>query len=138
MSNITSDQPGKSAENDLWTGIPSDFPREGIQAAVAGFQNKLALTEWEGSYYLPGTTPPEVATRFAACNDIARQIKEKAEESKQGKRSHMSEVDILSQYLPRLIAMRWTSEEEARWIIRRVASMLSWEVPPEALEIKTD
>lgn len=51
-----------------------------------------------------------------------------------GKRSHLSEVAILDQYLPRLIATKWTTEAEARWTIRRVAAMLSWPVPPDALE----
>jgi hypothetical protein len=44
----------------------------------------------------------------------------------------MSEVAILEQYLPRLIRTGWTSEAEARWVIRRVAQLLEWRFPAAA------
>jgi hypothetical protein len=41
----------------------------------------------------------------------------------------MHEVEILEQYLPRLIATKWTSEAEAVFIIRRAAKILAWPLP---------
>lgn len=58
-----------------------------------------------------------------------KQLAAKSIESKHGKRSHMTELAILEQYLQRLIATRWTSEAEARFIIRRAAELLNWPVP---------
>lgn len=66
------------------------------------------------------------------CEDLARQMSAKSLESKAGKRSHMSKIEILDHYLGQLIRTRWTSEDEARWVIRRVASMLFWPIPPAA------
>lgn len=95
------------------------------------------MTQFKGRFYVPGCTPPELFQRWDVCEDLANQLSAKSVESKAGKRSHMSELEILDQYLPRLIATKWTSGEEARWIIRRAAAMLGWPVPPAAEESST-
>lgn len=116
---------------------PEDFPRPTHHGSVAGIQPKALLRQYEGRFYNPGCTPPEVFQRWDVCEDLAKQLATKSVESRAGKRSHMSELEILDQYLPPLIATKWTSEEEARWIIRRAAVMLGWPVPPAAQESST-
>jgi len=108
----------------LFAKVPADFPRPVHTGAVSGFQNKLLVAENEGRLYEPGCTPPEIASRWDVCEDLANKLQGKTLESKAGKRSHMSESDVLAQYLPRLIATGWTSDAEARWIIRQMAEML--------------
>lgn len=115
-----------------YSQVPADFPLPKTAAAIGGAQPKLLLTTYEGRYYAPGCTPPQVYASWKHCEDLAQHLATKALESKQGKRSHMLEVDILDQYLPRLIATKWTSESEARFVIRRVAEMLAWPVPVAA------
>lgn len=115
-----------------YSKVPSDFPRPDIPGAVSGFQPKLLLVSYEGKFYPPGCTPPELYRRWERCEDLAHQLATKSLESKKGKRSHMSEVEILDQYLPRLIATKWTSEPEARFIIRRAAQILDWPAPASA------
>lgn len=119
---------------EQYAQVPADFPRPVHLGAASGAQSKLLTAEYKGRFYSPGSTPPEIFARWDMCEDLARQMSAKCLESKAGKRSHMSELEILEQYLPRLIATRWTSEPEARWIIRRVAAMLDWPVPPAAEE----
>lgn len=111
------------------TQIPADFPHPDIHGAVSGFQPKLLLKMHSGKLYAAGCTPPELYSRWYRCEDIAQQLAAKALESKFGKRIHMTELEILEQYLPRLVAIRWTTEPEARFIIRRVAELLGWSVP---------
>jgi len=118
--------------------IPSDFPRSARLGAVPGSQPKFLAVNYRGQFYQPGATPPEVYERWELCENLAVQLANKSVESKAGKRAHMSEVEILAQYLPRLIAQQWTSEAEARWIIRRVAQMLTWPAPSAAQEVGTD
>jgi hypothetical protein len=113
--------------------VPADFPRPGEAGSVGGVQPKVLLTEYNGKYYVPGCTPPELWASWDFCEDLAKQLAAKSLESKAGKRAHMSEKEILAQYLPRLIATKWTSEPEARWVIRRVAKMLGWPVPDAAI-----
>lgn len=113
--------------------IPKDFPRQDVQSAVAGLQAKLALVSFQGKYYLPGSSPPELFVRWDMCEDMAQKLAIKAVESKGGKRSHMSEVEILAQYLPRLYATGWGSDEEMKWIIRRMAELLHWPSPQAAV-----
>jgi len=115
-----------------YSQVPIDFPRPELGGAVSGFQPKLLLTRHEGKLYSPGCTPPELYARWEHCEDLARHLAAKSLESKDGKRRHMSEVEILEQYLPRLIATKWTSEAEARFTIRRVAQILGWPVPASA------
>ena len=119
-------------EAALLAGLPPDFPRPVHLGAVPGAQPKLLMTKYQGRFYVPGCTPPELLERWNSCEDLAQQLSVKALESSAGKRSHMTEVEILDQYLPRLIATGWTSEPEARWVIRRTAELLNWPAPPSS------
>jgi len=114
--------------------VPIDFPRPAHAGAVSGAHTKLLMTSYRGRFYSPGCTPPELHARWDASEDLARQFAEKSLESKAGKRSHMSPVDILDQYLSRLIAAGWRSDAEARWVIRRTAALLDWPAPEAAKE----
>lgn len=117
------------------SGVPDDFPRPRHQGAVAGSQPKLLLARFERKYYAPGCTPPEINERWRRCETIAEHLRVKSLESKAGKRSNMSEMQILEQYLVRLVATGWVSAPEARWTIRRSAELLGgWPVPPNAQE----
>lgn len=124
-------------EEAKFAQVPADFPRPEHLGAIGGAQPKLLLTKHNGRFYRPGCTPPEIYERWNTCEDLAQQLARKSLESKAGKRSHMTEANILAQYLPRLIATRWTTETEARWVMRRVAAILDWPVPPAALEPET-
>lgn len=121
-------------EEAKYAQVPVDFPRPLHLGAVSGAQPKLLMVKYQGRFYSPGCTPAELYERWDVCEDLARQLAEKSLESKAGKRSHMSQTEILDQYLPRLIATRWASEPEARWVIRRVATMLDWPAPHAAQE----
>lgn len=121
-------------DDTQYAQVPADFPRPGHHGAVPGVQPKLLMTQYKGRFYLPGCTPSELFQRWDVCEDLAKQLSAKSIESKAGKRAGMTELEILDQYLPRLIATRWTSEAEARWVIRRAAALLGWPVPPAAQE----
>lgn len=114
--------------------VPLDFPRPLHLGAVPGAQPKFLAVQFEGRFYSPGCTPPDLYERWTICEDLAQQLSAKSLESQVGKRSHMSKVEILDQYLPRLIATQWTSEAEARWTIRRTAAILNWPAPVAAIE----
>ena len=120
------------SEAALFAALPSDFPRPKNLGAVSGAQAKFLMTRYQGRFYSPGCTPPELIERWSACEDIAQQLSVKSRESKAGKRAHMTETEILDQYLPRLVATNWTSDAEARWVIRRTAELLGWPAPPSA------
>lgn len=116
----------------LFAAVPLDFPRPTNLGAVPGAQDKFLMTHYQGRFYSPGCTPPELLERWNACEDLAQQLSVKSLESKAGKRAHMTETEILDQYLPRLVATNWTSEAEARWVMRRTAELLDWPVPASA------
>lgn len=112
--------------------IPDDFPRPVHAGAVGGFQDKLLLVKYDGKFYAPGCTPPQLHQRWDVCEDLARQFVDKCRETKAGKRAGMSEIEILEQYLQRSLKMGWGSPEEMQWVFRRTASILGWPVPPLA------
>lgn len=120
---------GETSDASSPTPLPDDFPRPEIASAVAGFQSKLALVEYEGRFYVPGGTPPELLVRWDICEEIAQHLAVKSMECKAGKRSHMSEEEILAQYLERLLKTGWGSDAEMHWVIRRTAEFLGWQVP---------
>jgi hypothetical protein len=72
-------------------------------------QPKLLMTKYNGKFYLPSCTPPELYERWTVCEDFAQQLAVKSHESKADKRLHMTEVAILEQYLPRLEKTGWVS-----------------------------
>lgn len=112
--------------------VPADFPRPGMHSAIAGHQPKLALVNCNGRFYAPGGTPSELFSRWDICEDLAQQFAVKSRECKVGKRSHMSEEEILDQYCVRAMKMGWGSDDEMRWVIRRAAALLDWPVPASA------
>lgn len=106
--------------------IPDDFPRTPVMGALPGAQPKFLATLYNGRYYLNGCTPPEIFERWRICENVATQLSVKLLKSKQGKRSHMTEGEILEQYYTRLVETEWTSVNEARWIIRKAAQTIGW------------
>ena len=110
--------------------IPSDFPQsDSIVGAVSGAAPKVLLVKDGDRFWEPGRSPAECYQRWLLCEDLAVQLTETARISKAGKRAHMDEVDILDQYLLRLMEKNWASPAECRWIVRRAAMLLSWPVP---------
>lgn len=120
---------GAASDASSRPALPDDFPRLVITSAISGYQSKLALVEYEGKYYVPGGTPPELFGRWETCEDLAQQLSVKSTESKAGKRSNMSEKEILAQYLERLLKTGWGTDSEMKWTIRRTAEILGWTVP---------
>ena len=108
--------------------VTADFPRPVQLGAVSGAQPKILLVEDNGRFFAPETNQSELKRRFDLCEDLARQLAVKSLESKAGKRSHLSESEILLQYRTRLIATKWTSVEEAHWIIDNVAAKIGWDL----------
>ena len=114
---------------------PPDFPRADIAGAVSGIQPKILLTEYKGRLYPSGDTPPERYQRWFMCEDLAQHLCVKSRESKAGKRSHMTEGEILDQYLERMLKQPdWGSPREMQWTIRRAAVLLGWPHPISADE----
>lgn len=113
-------------------GVPEDFPRPSLVGSVGGAQPKLLLSKENGYYYDVGSTPSAIRERWVHCEDLALQLAEASKKTKAGKRSHLSGQEILDQYLKRLIITAWTSDAEAKWIIRKCASILGWPCPTSA------
>jgi hypothetical protein len=109
--------------------VPADFPRPRHLGAVPGAQEKILVTKFQGRFYSPGCTPPELYANWQHCVSLVEQFVPACIETKAGKRKAMSEVAILDQYLTRLIETRWCSEAESRWVIFETARLLGWPAP---------
>lgn len=107
--------------------IPMDFPAQPQATAIGGAQLKIALISYGGNYYVPGTSPPEVLARWELCEDLAHQFFERCRLNEKGKYAHLSRQEILQQYLERLLRTGWGSDSDMAWVIRRTASLLSWD-----------
>lgn len=109
--------------------VPDNFPRPQHLGAVPGAQTKFLAVEYQGRYYSPGCTPPELHERWQHCLQYVPQFVTSCIETKAGKRAHMSEADILDQYLVRLVESEWVNADEAGWVIRETAKLLGWPIP---------
>jgi hypothetical protein len=112
--------------------IPDDFPRPQHFGAVPGAQTKFLAVEYQGRYYSPGCTPPELYERWEHCMHLVPQFAASCIETKRGKRKDMPEAEILDQYLARLFKAKWVSDDEAKWVIRETARQLGWPTPEAA------
>jgi hypothetical protein len=112
--------------NSEYEKIPTDFPKTVSIGALPGAQPKFLANLFQGHFYEMGTSPPEVYSRWIICSDLAEQLVSMAFDSKERKRSHMSEFEILEQYRTRLLLTNWTSSAEAEWIMIYVAKKLNW------------
>jgi hypothetical protein len=126
--------PENKSETDYYALVPADFPRIKHLGAVPGTQTKLLVVKFEDKYYTPGDTPPERFKRWKYCEESAQHLKLKSIECKAGKRSHMTEEEILDQYLVRLLATRWMSPDDTHWTVKRMAILLDWPVPRSVTE----
>lgn len=126
------------SDEDAYAQIPSDFPVSIRLGALPGAQPKMMASHYKGHFYMPGSSPPELFERWTVCEDLAQQLATKSLESKAGKRAHLTETEILDQYLSRLIATNWTSEAEAQWVIRRTAELLGWRAPSSVTNPQAD
>ncbi len=106
--------------------VPDDFPSPQHLGAVPGAQAKFLAVEYQGRFYSPGCTPPELYERWQHCMHLVPQFVSSCIETKGGKRKDMSESDILDQYLVRLIEAKWLSDDEAKWVMRETAKLLGW------------
>ncbi|MCS0627867.1 hypothetical protein NX786_00705 [Telluria mixta] len=109
--------------------IPSDFPHPLSLGAVPGTQPKVLVREYEGKFYPLGCTPPEVYERWRDFEEVASLLAFEAQRSKTDNITLMSDIEMLSQYFEIVNQKSWISEDEAKWIIRRVGQILSWPVP---------
>ena len=114
--------------------VPMDFPAQPRSAALSGANPKFALVSYGGKYYEPGTAPPEVLSRWEVAEDLAHQFVERCRITEKGKYAHLSRREILQQYLDRLLQAGWGTDSDMRWVIRRAAVILGWEIPDKAKE----
>lgn len=123
-----------NSERNQFSDIPIDFPRPVHMGALPGGQPKVLAVMYEGKFYIPGCTPPEMSERVNLCNDLISRILTRIKEIQDASPTDASRKEILSDYMTRLNSARWTSQSEARWIIRKVAVHLGWPAPSEAAE----
>ena len=110
--------------------VPPDFPKPRLLGAVGGAAPKILLLRTdEGKFAAPTKSDDEWAYRWRVCEHLAGQIADVAARSKAGKRSDMTEEAILAQYVVRMKAAGWGSDEEVTWIGRRAAVLLDWQLP---------
>ncbi|NHZ44871.1 hypothetical protein [Massilia aquatica] len=126
MSDIEKLELPSNTDDAEYAQLPAGFPRPHSAGALPGAQQKFVAVEYEGRFYSPGCTPPELHQRWQHCMQYVPQFVTSCIETKKGKRAHMSEMEILDQYQTRLIESGWVSADEARWVIRETAQILGW------------
>jgi hypothetical protein len=114
--------------------VPDDYPYAPVRGAVSGYQPKVLLTSsLDGKYYSPGNAPNERWHDWNYSTTLVSAMVEKCLESKLGKRAHMSETEIISQYYKRALAAggRYGTEDQLRWTFTKVAKALAWPLPED-------
>jgi hypothetical protein len=89
------------------------------------------MDEFDGKYYVLGDTPRERWHDWSYSESMVQHFLFKCPETKQGKRAHMSESEIIAQYYESAVGAqgRYGTEAQLRWTFQRVAQLLDWPVP---------
>ena len=116
--------------------IPADFPTRKYFGSLSGRAPKLALLNFEGALYLPGDTPPERHLRWQQAEEFSQGLAKRCMEVEHTKYAHLSKEGILLQYFERLRKQMPEMSEEAKWIVRRIAAILSWPIPEETRAVE--
>jgi len=112
--------------------VPTDYPYRLAHGAVSGYQPKLLLTSWSnGKFYSPGNTPDERWHDWRYSVTLVSAMADKCLESRAGKRSHLSETEIILQYYQRAVVAggRYGTQEQLKWTFTKVAEALAWPLP---------
>jgi len=70
-------------ESDV-NAVPANFPRPRLLAAVPGAQPNPIVVKYEGRFYQPGCTPPEIYERWDYCEHIGLPLRMKSPTYKSG------------------------------------------------------
>ncbi|CAN7544615.1 hypothetical protein [Duganella sp. LjRoot269] len=118
--------------------IPSDFPREPMQASLAGAQPKVSVrVDALSGRYTDAPTESEIAERYEVCEDLAGQLVAKCRKNRTEKYAALTEQQILERLLAQLLGTGWGSSSEMRWVIRRTAAVLGWKIPESSTVLNT-
>lgn len=118
-------------DESKYADVPSDFPRPASFGALPGAQPKIIVTEYKGKFYPPEGTPPEIHERWQNCEELARQFASELRLDKAANVTLRTETEMLEQHF-RIFRKSWLTEDEAKWMIRRMSQILGWPVPPAA------
>jgi hypothetical protein len=119
-------------ETPNFADVPTDYPYRLVHGTVSGHQPKLLLTSSiDGKFYSPGNAPAKRWHDWQYSSGLAAAMVEKCIESKNGKRAHLTEDEIILQYYQRAVAAagRYGTEEQLKWTFRKVAEVLAWPLP---------
>jgi hypothetical protein len=107
--------------------VPPNFPRPNIR--TIGLQPLFSAVAFEGRYFPPGCTPPEIFERWNMFEEAANELAEKAYADDISLCSGMSKAEILLNYLGQLYLANCFSQKELLWLGRRAASLIGCEIP---------
>lgn len=117
--------------------IPDDFPRAPEIASLAGAQPKVAVRmDANTGKYVSTPADEYIEERHEVCIDLVAQLVSKCRAKRKTKYSQLSEVQILERLLAQLLGTAWGSPAEMKWVVRRTASELGWNIPAEATVLR--
>jgi len=115
--------------------VPDDFPKfPDAPGSIGGAKPKLPLVMFNERYYARGFTPPELYERYLTIERYVGFFAGKCIRNEHRKYADLAQADILAQYLQRFARYQIGTQAECRWMIRQVAAILNWPVPPSAQE----
>lgn len=122
------------APDDLpdYAAVPEDYPSASKPGAVSGAHPKLLLTSSsDGKLYSTGAAPEVRWHDWQYSKSMVSAMIGKCIESKLGKRSHLSESEIILQYYQRALKTngRYGTKEQLQWTFTQVAAALGWPLP---------
>ncbi len=106
--------------------VPSNFPRPKIKAM--GLQPLFSSIAYEGRYYSPGCTPPDLYAHWRAFEEIAHRVAKQAANKQKSAISVANVAGVLLDILELYFPQKYFSLEEMQWLERRIYELLGWEM----------
>lgn len=113
-------------------GVPSDFPL--YVAPLRVLPSPWILSDFEIKLTEDEERRSNRYGAWLCCLGLVDEFVLRCQRNETGKYRHLTREEILAQYCTRLLASRYGSVGEMRWVIRAVAQRLKWPVPENAIE----
>lgn len=120
---------GADSSIDAAYAVPADFPTSPMISTVPGAQSKFSSVLFDGHFYAPGSTPPEIHAAWLQCESLVHEFIARCLRNEHQKYRHLTREQILEQYCTRLQESGYGSSAQMRWVVRRCAAALGWPAP---------
>lgn len=110
-------------------GVPQDFPVHVAAYSSGDARPKLALVRAGDQLALPSVNGQAARWQHAACEEVVRELVDYCTRNFAAAAEADRDVTLLHCFAALMRDKAWFTPAQDRWVVRRTAQLLGWDVP---------